>query len=132
MEIEDKERFIRWQRITIDYMGYAINTLLLITTASIGFIIAYLTETTIRDQYFYAIFHGTIILVFNVLLLLALIVNRLIDFRGTTSNIKAKKEVVDTKFVGKITWFLFYASILVFMMGQSFIVFGFINRILIN
>lgn len=119
-----KERFVRWQGRTIEQMGYSINTLLIITSATIGFTVSYLLKCNIQHIK-YILYTGTVLLIICIASLLIVTINRLHDFRATARNIKEEDKIVDTDFIGKVTWWLFYLSIILFIIGQSFIMYGF-------
>lgn len=131
--------FTRWQGRTREQMGYAINTLLVLATGTIGFAIAKLLEGKL---YCYArcfAIVGCGLLFLCIMVLLLLIVNRLIDFRLTTQ-IARKRETKkrdgierdreESRRMGNRTWSMFYFALASFLLGEVFIIIGFAIQIL--
>lgn len=137
----EKESFIRWQGRTIEELGKAINLLLGLCLATIGFVVSKLLD---KDFHFIncnsrlIVFVGSIILLITVILLLFLIYNRLHAFKGTTQ-IARKRETNDRDNINslrtqvnqkdKLTWTLFNLSIVAFSLGELLVILGFIIEI---
>ena len=138
---QENESFIRWQGRSIEELGKAINLLLTLSLATIGFVVAKLLE----DFYFlscftkYLIIIGSFVLLITTILLLILIRNRLVSIRktaqiarkrekGLTDNLQKMRDVVRS--LDKSTWTLFNSSVLCFIIGQTSVVIGFIIEIL--
>jgi uncharacterized membrane protein YcjF (UPF0283 family) len=131
MDKELKSPFIRWQGRTLVQMGYTINTLLIITTATIGFTVSYLlTELKTKDFHYYTILAGVGVLFFCAITTLWLIINRLKDFRHTTKKANREPTEVDTVKLGERTWCLFYSSVVLFVIGEIAIVIGFAIKLI--
>jgi hypothetical protein len=86
MSGEKNDSYVRWQGRTIEQMGYAINTILLTTMASVGFSIAQLLRSNIDCYSRCFIKDGVVVLFICIILIMLLILNRLIDFRETAKN----------------------------------------------
>lgn len=135
------ESFIRWQGRTIEELGKAINLLLSLCLATIGFIVSKLLD---KDFCFLnctaklLVSIGSIILLIATITLLVLIYNRLHAFKGTTQ-IARKREINDRSDIialrekvnkrDKCTWTLFKLSIFTFSLGELFVIAGFIIEI---
>ena len=138
MNNSKNESYVRWQGRTIEQMGYAINTILIVTMASVGFSVSQLLRP---DIYYCAscyIKNGVIVLFICIILIMLLILNRLIDFRETAKIArKREKDKLDgieekrlcVKLIGNITWCLLYTIIVLFLVGHALIAFGLFNMI---
>lgn len=134
------ESFIRWQRTTIEQLGYAVNTLLVMAVATIGFCLDQLLGNKIcYCCSYYMILVGLVVLVICVFDLLLLTLNRLIDFRNTAKIARLRSEDSNdeledlrnyTKALGDNTWRLLYVGIGLFALGYIFIITGFAISIL--
>lgn len=136
--MDNKESFIRWQGRTSEELGKAINLLLSLCLATIGFIISKLLDKDFQFLNCTAkllVSIGSIILLIAVIILLLLIYNRLHAFKGTTqiarrretddrSGIIVLREKVNQR--DKCTWTLFNISIITFSSGELFVIVGFI------
>jgi hypothetical protein len=132
------ESYVRWQGRTIEQMGYAVNTLLIMTMASVGFCITQLLKPDIACCASCYIKRGVFVLLICIFLIVLLILNRLIDFRET-AQIARKREKADfngiagkrlcVKQMGKITWYLLYAVVFLFTVGHVFIAIGLFSMI---
>jgi hypothetical protein len=122
-----KGSFIRWQGIALTQLGYAVNLILTLATASLGFAIA-----LIKDKDFTPGCWGKCFLILSQLSLLAsvglgiwCVVNRLLDFRKTKDNARdqeyltahpereevrktLEKRREETGKLGKRTWRIFW------------------------
>lgn len=138
MENTDRERFTRWQQITINQFTYNVNTLLIITSATIGFTILQLLDKQQFDcTEKLLLCMGILLLVICVAVLLCANYNRLIDFRNTTkiannntSSDNKKSLRAENEVLGEKTWDLFHTSLILFAIGQLLLIVGFAFRIL--
>jgi len=127
----DGRAFIRWQSITITQLGYAINLILGLATASLGFSLSLAKdEESINSSCL-----GKHFLLMTVLMLLASIgtgiwcvINRLRDFRETESiardnelgrltQAEHARRKAATDEIGELTWLLFKWQIGLFAVG---------------
>ena len=122
------ESFQRWQKITIDQLGYALNLILTFTVAALGYWFVLLRDTgfvptsTAKCMMLLAL----IALGLSAISGLFCIVNRLWDFRGTAQRARGEsstnvpgKAYLDQ--LGKITWYLFYSQVVTFALGIVFL-----------
>lgn len=136
-----KESFVRWQGRTIEELGKAINLILSLCLATIGFVIAKLLDKDLEFQNCSSktvVIIGTIIILSSTTILLILIYNRLLSFRSTAqiarkrekndrTNINELRQQVNRK--DKYTWSLFGLSVSSFLLGELFIIIGFIIEV---
>lgn len=135
-----QDSFIRWQKTAIEQMGFAVNTLMALAAATIGFCLSLIFDGKIccccaRLN----ISIGILLLILCIAVLLIQTVNRLIDYR-MTAKIARKKEGNPSedvselrnksKLLGRWTWCLFYCSIGLFFTGYVFLFIGFYISIL--
>ena len=92
-ESRSEGSFIRWQAIAIAQLGYAVNLILTLATASLGFAVA-----LIKDKDFTPGCWSKCLLVLSQLSLLAsvalgiwCVINRLLDFRKTKDNARDRE-----------------------------------------
>ena len=136
---EDKyrERFVRWQSITITQLGYAVNLILGLSTAALGFSLTLLKDPSFAPQGLQKLFFDL-----SVSLLLAstgvglwCVCNRLKDFRTTMRNTRVgdklkrahepeaeigrrlNKPRTEARKLGKCTWLLFKLQVWLFAFG---------------
>ncbi len=132
-----KESFTRWQSTTIQQLGYSINLLLALATASLGFAFNFA-----KDCDFHTYCWSKTLLSFSLLLLMLSIglgiagtLNRLCDFRKTTHIAHDREQWIEdgvagaeidsrlslrrseTKRLGDRTWLCFYGQIGTFGVG---------------
>lgn len=136
---QKNESFTRWQGRTLEALGSAINVLLSLCLATIGFNVSKLLDRDFfncRAKLLTII--GSGILLIATATLLILMYNRLHAFRGTakiarkretnkTEGIDSSREKVRKK--DNCTWNLFNISIITFSLGELFVIFGFIFEI---
>lgn len=120
--MSNNEKYIRWQGITLNQVTFAINLLLGLATATLGFSVALL-----KDKEFVPT--GSIKCFFTAALFLQLIslfsgisavISRTIDFRYTARIARATNEPnarLRVKRLGKATWFFFWLQIGSFAFG---------------
>lgn len=125
----DRERFVRWQQITLQQLSYAINLVLIFAGAVIGFVInAALSErTALTAGEKGAFLSALILLALSVLLGLSAVVTRLFDFRYTTQTARldwqrgdaARSEQLRrrTDILGAATWCFFKLQLILFALG---------------
>lgn len=87
---ETRRRFSRWQQTTITQFGFVTNTVLVLTTASIGFAVG--RASTLSGGPKYALLVGVIILGASGFLALLCSWNRLLDFRLTAQIARAAEQ----------------------------------------
>ncbi len=114
--------FQRWRKIAIDQLGYALNLILVLTTATLGYLF-----TLLRDEKFcpgslatYAMLLSFWSLASSVVCGLACILNRLWDFRGTARKAHKDPEAPSRetlRALGHVTWGLFYVQLSTFAFG---------------
>lgn len=112
-------RFVRWQSRTIEQLGYAINLVLGLSVAALGFEVSLLLNPHFepglcweRMDLLLSLFSLCLSALFGA----AAVVTRLLDFRGTaqtirTNNAEEKKGLrARTKALGYFTWFCFWGQ----------------------
>ncbi len=134
----DEGSFVRWQSITIAHFGYAVNVILTLATASLGFALV-----VIRDKEFAPELCGKGFFLTALLLLvvspafgIACTINRLTDFRKTTRLAKDREQLKragltddqidehlqprrnEVRTLGGRTWTFFYWQIGAFAAGD--------------
>jgi hypothetical protein len=137
--------FVRWQTLTIAQVGYAINLILSLATASLGFSLA-----LVKDKDFGPSFWGKLpidlsiaFLMISVLAGLICVINRLLDFRKTASiaqdrenwrsqglpaddvNVKLRERRLVTEKLGVRTWTLFCTQVTTFGLGVTLLMVAF-------
>lgn len=133
--------FIRWQSRSIEELGKAVNLLLTLCLATIGFVLAKLLDKDFKFQNCSSntiVIIGVFILLISTILLLVLMYNRLQAFKKTTEiarkREKNERNDIDTlrlevKKKDKCTWMLFHYSINTFIVGEAIIIIGFITEV---
>lgn len=123
------ESFVRWQGITITQLGYAVNLIIGLTVATLGFSLSRLSdEKFILDGYGNWVFLISIIcLLVSGGLGISCVINRLHDFRATAQISKNKennssKENIEgqrnlCQKLGARTWMFFKVQIVLFALG---------------
>ena len=120
--------FVRWQKIAIDQLGYAVNLVLTFAVAALGYWFVLL-----RDKDFAPGASARCMLLLSFMALagsaiagLVCILNRLRDFRGTARRARSEsdgekpaKEYLDG--LGRVTWVLFYFQAVSFAVGIVFL-----------
>jgi hypothetical protein len=118
------DRFQRWQKISIDPLGYALNLILTLTIATLGYCVVLL-----KDRDFAPTFSAKCAMLLSLLALalsaisgFACVFNRLRDFRGTAKRARSDfssevptKEHLDK--LGRTTWVLFKFQLFTFAFG---------------
>jgi 4-hydroxybenzoate polyprenyltransferase len=120
----ENDRFVRWQKIAIDQLSYAVNLIFTLTIATLGYWFALL-----RDKDFTpgcsakcAFLLSFFTLALSAICGLACVFNRLRDFRGTAQRARGANDAPakdELSGLGAITWRLFYAQIVSFALGVA-------------
>jgi len=131
------DKLIRWQKVTIDQLGFSSNLILTVNIAVIGFLINKIVDNKLLIQEGKTIFTiGLILLILSFILGIALNLTRLYDFRLTTKITKIKSENINdsrledirciTKCLGKITWTSFIMQVIIFTLGMILLLVSFL------
>lgn len=129
--------FVRWQAITIAQLGYAVHLLLGFATATLGFCLVLLRDTsfvpTCLSTSLFLL--SLLLLIFSIVVGFLCVVNRLWDFRKTAKiardreawnregvgedeiGRRLEKRRKKTKKLGERTWMLFYWQAALFVVG---------------
>lgn len=125
MAAED-DKFQRWQKITLDHMGYALNLILTFAIAGLGYCFVLLKDSefcptpTARSMFLISLVAMSICAVAG----FASILIRLWDFRMTTRrahNDPLAPSLEEVRLFGKVTWRLLFFQIAVFAIGTLFL-----------
>ena len=123
------ESFIRWQNITIQQFGYALNLILTFSVATLGFQVSILLNNEFQFTCYqkYMLLTSMFFLFVSIIAGLACVYNRLIDFRITAkiANLRENSATAqqlgtfrkEVKKRGKLSWQLFYCQICTFGIG---------------
>jgi hypothetical protein len=126
---DENERFQRWQRITIEQLGYAVNLFLTFAVAALGFCFSLLKD---KDFILAPLAAKWTMIACMVAFPLSAAcgifctLNRLRDFRATTMRARIGPEAPSQEEVrgyGKITWRSFYVQVISFGLGALFLTF---------
>jgi uncharacterized integral membrane protein len=130
-DLNNNERFIRWQNNLRGQVSFTNNLFLLISFGLAGFFFNLISqENFIIDCKNKLTFRlGIILLIMSIILGTLMSISRTIDFRITLKKIKNELEkqnnLEDLKnwknTFGKITWFLFYSQIIVLIFSLIFL-----------
>lgn len=133
MENKNKESSIRWQKQTSEQFGYALNLVLGLSVAGIGYETTLLLNKEIERSSFQncLLFLSLLALVISVGTALWCIISRLRDFRKTAeiarkrednvSNVELESLRKKSKNLGEFSWLLFWWQISSFMVGILFL-----------
>lgn len=114
MNEEQKDRFQRWQQKTIDQFTQVVNTLLLISSAFLGYLISLKIENNLKAP----LSLMNLLLILTTLIIVVLVFlsyNRLKDFRLTQSKIKNRDISYERiREIGNNSWKLLNFSLLLF------------------
>lgn len=133
-EKKNREASIRWQGRTIEQFGYAINLILGLSVAAIGFEISLVLNEKFSSSGWQNCLFGIslIALILSTGAGLWGVVNRLRDFRATTKTAREREDGASesdlqplrtlTKNLGKCTWLIFWCQILAFGIGVLILV----------
>lgn len=122
----ENERFIRWQGIAIEQLGYTLNLTLTLTIAALGYCIALLRQVRrpIEPCAAVPMVLSMLVLFSSSALGVICVVNRLHDFRGTaklTGGNGSAPTRDELHRLGERTWCLFYAHVATFALGLVFL-----------
>ncbi|MEX0792426.1 MAG: hypothetical protein WD045_04785 [Pirellulaceae bacterium] len=133
-----RDSFIRWQGRTIEQFGYAINLILSLSIAAIGFELSLVLDQEFhnrgwQDWQYFSFGISLIVLLLSTGSGLLGVVNRLQDFRATTKFVRLREENGKTdderkrlrdsnQRRGEFTWCLFWFQILAFGLGVLLLV----------
>lgn len=133
---KNRESSIRWQGRTIEQFGYALNLILGLSVAALGFELSLLLD----DGFKRAEWHNCLLVIslFSLLLSVAVglwsVVNRLRDFRASAETARNREDGASalnlqplrtlTYTLGKRTWLLFWWQIAAFGIGILLLVFA--------
>ena len=132
----NRESYIRWQETRITQMGYAINLVLGLAVAALGFLVSLLMDDGFTPVPGQGILYGAalVMLAMSVVLGIGCVVNRLLDFRLTAKIARgrwknaAQEELAplrtSSKKLGRWTWGLFWWQIGTFGGGVLLVVVG--------
>lgn len=124
--VVNKERFLRWQRLAIDQLGFTLNFILTLTIAALGYIFALL-----KDKEFipprcarYSLILSLLSLAIAVTCGMWCTINRLRDVQGTARKLRktfGAPSSRELRVMGKRTWKLFYTQLWTFSLGIAFL-----------
>ena len=126
---ESRVRFARWQKTTITQFGFLTNTVLVLTTASVGFAFnhAFDHASTLSYELKCALIAGIASLGLSGFFALLCSWNRLLDFRLTTQIVRAseqhdlekltKRARITTRELGDQSWCLLGCQLFTFGVG---------------
>jgi hypothetical protein len=122
----ENDRFPRWQKIAIDQLGYALNLILTLTIAALGYWFVLLTnkEFIPGPSAKCIMILSLLALGFSAICGLACVVNRLWDFRGTAQRARGNpsSDTPTKEYLagfGRTTWVLFYSHLFTFALGDA-------------
>jgi 4-hydroxybenzoate polyprenyltransferase len=122
--VPEKDRFIRWQKIAIDQLSYAVNLVSALAIATLGYWFALLKDKDFTPgcSARCAMLLSFFTLALSAVCGLACVLNRLRDFRGTAQRaLDADEAPTRDKLrgLGTITWGLFYTQVFSFALGVA-------------
>src|SRR5437667_10716279 len=88
--VADKERFIRWQKLAIDQLGFTLNFILTLTIAAVGYIFALLKDKEFIPSPYakYSLILSLVSLAIAAICGMACTINRLRDVQGTARRLR--------------------------------------------
>jgi hypothetical protein len=121
---EENGRFVRWQKIAIDQLSYALNLIFTLTIATLGYWFVLLKDKdfTPGSSARCAMLLSLLALAFSAICGLACVLNRLRDFRGTAQRARSAPDAPpqdELRGLGAITWGLFYTQVSSFALGVA-------------
>lgn len=133
---KNRESSIRWQGRTIEQFGYALNLILGLSVAALGFELSLL----LGDEFERVRWQNCLLVISLLSLLLSVavglwcVVNRLRDFRATAETARNREDMASalelqplrtlTRTLGDRTWLLFWWQIAAFGIGILLLVFA--------
>ena len=125
MSTEGNPRFVRWQGHTVAQLGFVNNTVLALTTASLGFAVS--REASGWTQL--SLWVGVAFLLMSVLFALCCARNRLHDFRESAQLARSKMSLAErrerrrkNRKRGECTWVLLNCQLVTFALGAVLVV----------
>lgn len=122
----DGDRYQRWQKIAIDQLGYALNLILTLSVAALGYWFVLLTDHAFipGSSAKCTMILSLLALGFSAFCGLACVVNRLCDFRGTAKRARndSSPETPTEEYLdglGRTTWVLFKFHLFAFALGVA-------------
>ena len=127
------DRLIRWEEKRREYLGSAITIMLGLSSASLAFCGALLTQKEVvlggwRTFWFIA---AVIFLILALIASISVHFTRLQDARETANIVRTEGEPMAVRYIelmrnkaefwGKMTWFLLYAQLVTFSLGACFL-----------
>ena len=124
--LANKERFVRWQRLAIDQLGFTLNFVLTLTIAALGYIFALLKDKEFLPPHFAkcALILSLVFLAIAAISGMWCTINRLRDVQGTARRIRKTAGAPSSRelrVMGKRTWKFFYAQLWTFSLGIAFL-----------
>jgi hypothetical protein len=122
------DRFTRWQRRTIEQLGFSINLVLTLAWGTLGYTVATYDKTSSACMLKFAFVLASVLLLCAVFFGIAASLTRLYDFRLTARKIREEEEVEKSRLgaiterLGSCTWFLFWAETVAFALGVCAVV----------
>jgi hypothetical protein len=121
-ELVNQERFVRWQRLALDQLGFTLNFVLTLTIAALGYIFALLKDKEFLPPHFAkcSIILSLVSLAIAALSGMWCTINRLRDVQGTARRIRKTAGAPSSRelrVMGKRTWRLFYIQLWTFSLG---------------
>jgi len=125
-ELVNKERFIRWQRLALDQLGFTLNFVLTLTIAALGYIFALLKDKEFLPPHFAkcSLILSLVSLAIAAICGMWCTINRLRDVQGTARRIRKTAGAPSSRelrVMGKRTWKLFYTQLWTFSLGIAFL-----------
>jgi uncharacterized membrane protein YbhN (UPF0104 family) len=133
---KDRESSIRWQGRTIEQFGYALNLILGLSVAALGYGLTFLLNDVIKRPEWQncLLVLSMLSLLLSIAVGLFCVVNRLRDFRATTETARNREDGATplelhsmrmlTRILGKRTWILFWWQITSFGVGIIILAFA--------
>jgi 4-hydroxybenzoate polyprenyltransferase len=121
---QESDRFVRWQKIAIGQLSYALNLVFTLTIATLGcwFVLLKDQEFTPRSTDRCTMLLSLSTLAFSAMCGFGCILNRLRDFRGTAQRARSSPDAPaqdEMRGLGTTTWGLFYAQVFSFAVGVA-------------
>lgn len=115
------DSFQRWQKIRIDHFSYAQNLILTFAVAALGYWFVLLKDSVLpTPEAKRLMLYALVGLALSATSGLLCVLNRLLDFRGTTKRAGNKPDMPTTEYLrilGRLTWALFYFQLATFFVG---------------
>jgi hypothetical protein len=123
--ISNRGSFIRWQAITLKQLTYAVNLILTLSVATLGFAFSLLRDKDFRLEHSNRCLFdiASLLILISITIGIWCVVNRLRDFRITTKVSKMRRDKDEAEIapyvalyetLGRRTWCLFLTQITLF------------------